>query len=154
LALVFSGKYKYIVDAKGRINIPAPFRNQLSNESDNTFHITFGPNECLFVYPREVFQDIASKLEEKYGSLATPEEERRYFLETMSNAQPSRCDQQGRITAPKDHLEYAGIESDVLIIGAVNKMEFWNPYKYQEFVSRSSHSQKERVQKYGGADRS
>lgn len=151
--LAFSGQFLYTVDAKGRINIPAAFRNQLSDESLNTFHIAFGPEESLFVYPREVFVHIASKLEEKYGSLATPNEERRFFLEMMANAQPSRCDQQGRIIVPKTHLEYSNIESEVLIIGAVTKLEFWNPRHYEEFFTTSKYTSKERVQQFGGADR-
>ena len=151
--LAFSGKFNYTVDAKGRVNIPAEFRRQMSEESDNTFHIAMGPNDCLFVYPREAFMPIAARLEEKYGSLATNDEERRYLLETLANAQPSRCDQQGRIIVPSEHLDYAGIKGAVLIIGVFNKLEFWNPKIYQEFMSRSPFNKKERVQKFGGADR-
>ena len=151
--LAFSGQFIYTVDTKGRINIPAAFRSQLSDESLNTFHITFGPDECLFVYPREVFVHIAMRLEEKYGSLSTQEEERRFFLEMMANAQPSRCDQQGRIIVPKTHLQYGRIENEVLIIGAVNKLEFWNPEYFDQFFKTSKFSSKERVQRFGGADR-
>lgn len=151
--LVFSGKYFYTLDAKGRINIPAAFRSQLGEESNNIFHVTLGPSECLFVYPRQVFIHIATKLEEKYGSLATEDEERRYFLETMGNAQPSKCDQQGRIIVPKEHLEYAKIDKEVMIVGAVNKFEFWNPDIFNQFIKGSQISSKERVKRYGGADR-
>ena len=151
--LAFSGNFNYTVDSKGRVNIPAPFRSQLSEESDHTFHITFGPNESLFVYPREVFVQFAAHMEEKYGSLATSDEERRYFLETMANAHPSRCDQQGRIIVPPKHLDYGKIEGEVLIIGAVTKLEFWNPEKYGAFMKHSSYTNKERVQRFGGADR-
>lgn len=151
--LAFSGKFQYTVDGKGRINVPAPFRSQLSEDSDNTFHITLGPNDCLFVYPREVFMHIAAKLEEKYGSLSTSDEERRYLLETMADAQPSRCDQQGRIIVPKEHLEYAGIDGEVLIIGVFSKLEFWNPERYGRFIGESKFTKKERVREFGGADR-
>ena len=151
--LAFSGQFQYTVDVKGRINIPADFRRQLSEESLSTFHITFGPNASLFVYPREVFVHIASRLEEKYGSLATPEEERRFFLELMAHAQPSRCDGQGRIIVPKTHLDYSNIQKEVLIIGAVNKLEFWNPEHYETFFKQSSLSSNDRVQRFGGADR-
>lgn len=152
--LAFSGQFQYSVDVKGRVNIPADFRRQLSDASLNTFHITFGPNSSLFVYPREVFVNIASRFEEKYGSLATPEEERRFFLELMANAQPSRCDGQGRIIVPKTHLDYGHIQKEVLIIGAVNKLEFWNPEYYENFLKESPLSSKDRVQRFGGADRS
>jgi MraZ protein len=151
--LAFSGKFLYTVDVKGRINIPADFRRQLSDDSLNTFHITFGPDSSLFVYPREVFVNIASRLEEKYGSLATPEEERRFFLEMMAHAQPARCDGQGRIIVPKTHLEYSNIQKEVLIIGAVTKLEFWNPDHYEAFFKQSALTSQDRVQRFGGADR-
>lgn len=150
---IFSGKFLYTVDAKDRINIPATYRNQIGKESENIFHVTLGPTECLFVYPQEVFIHIATRLEQKYGSLSTEDEERRYFLETMANAQPSRCDQQGRIIVPKEHLEYAKIDKEVLIIGAVNKFEFWNPELYDQFIESSSITSRDRVKRYGRADR-
>ena len=146
--------FEKTVDAKGRINIPATYRNQLEEEPNNVFHVMLGPNENLFVYPQEVFVHIATKLEEKYGSLSTDDEERRYFLETMASAQPSRCDQQGRIIVPKEHLEYAKVDKEVLIIGAVNKFEFWNPNLYEHFLKTSKNSSKERVKLFGRADRS
>ena len=150
---IFSGKFLYTVDAKDRINIPATYRNQIGKESDNIFHVTLGPRECLFGYPQKVFIPIATRWEQKYGSLSTGDEERRYFLETMANAQPTRCDQQGRIIVPKEHLEYAKIENEVLIIGAVNKFEFWNPELYDQFIKSSPITSRERVNRYGGADR-
>ena len=151
--ITFSGKFLYTVDAKGRVNIPALFRSQLGTESDNAFHITYGPNDCLFVYPRVIFTGIAAKLEAKYGSLATPDEERRFLLKTMANAQTVRCDQQGRIVVPQEHLNYAKIKGEVFIIGVFNKLEFWNPSCYELFMQQGSLSEKERVKQFGGADR-
>jgi len=151
--LAFSGKFPYTVDSKGRVNIPAIIRSQLGPESDNTFHIAEGPNDCLFVYPRESFVHIAAKLEKKYGSLSSSDEERRYLLRIMANAHPSRCDQQGRIMVPREHLDYAKIKDKVLIIGVFNKLEFWDPKNYEKFIEESGFSTKERVQKFGGADR-
>ncbi len=151
--LTFSGKYLYKVDAKGRVNIPSYFRNQLVETSHPTFHIMMGPNECLFVYPQEIFIRIASSLEIQYGSLSTPDEERRYFLETMSAAQPARCDQQGRLILTSGQLDYSKISDEVLIIGAVNKIELWNPAGFQRFIRESPNSSMERVQRYGRADR-
>ncbi len=151
--LSFSGKFFYAVDGKGRVNIPAVFRSQLEKGPDHTFHVLMGPNDCLFVYPREVFSSIAKQMEQKFGSMATPDEERRFFLQTMANAHPTRCDQQGRILVPAEHLRYAGIGSEVLIIGVVNKLEFWKPQVYEEFVLKGRLSPQERVQKFGGVDR-
>lgn len=149
----FSGKFLYTVDVKGRVNVPAPYRSQLSAGNDQTFHIAYGPNECLFVYPQQIFIQVATRLEEEYGSLATPDEERRYLLDTMASAQPSRCDQQGRIIVPQEHLDYAHLTGEVLIIGVLNRMEFWNPKLYHAFMEDSELNKKQRVQRFGGADR-
>ena len=151
--LSFSGKFLYAADGKGRVNIPAPFRSQLSEDSDNTFHVLMGPNPCLFVYPREVFFKIAQRLEKKYGSMSTPPEQRRFFLQTMANAHPTRCDQQGRILLPEEHLRYASIRKEVLIIGAVNKLEFWNPQQYESFLAEGDLNAQDRVRQFGGVDR-
>jgi MraZ protein len=150
---IFSGKFLYTVDSKGRINIPAIFRSQLSRLSDNTFHITYGPNDCLVVFPREVFIPFAEKLDGEYGSLSASDDERGYFLEVMADAHPVRCDQQGRIVVSQEHLDHAKIKEKVLIVGAVKKMEFWNPKIFNEFLKKSKLSKKSQVKKYGGADR-
>ncbi|MFH1943392.1 MAG: hypothetical protein ABIL68_14925 [bacterium] len=151
--LLFSGEFKNTVDSKGRISIPAVFRNQLSDESWNTFHITIGSNKNLTVYPREVFIHVASNWEKSYGSLATPEEQRRFLLDMMANAQPTRCDQQGRIIVPKKHLDYAKIVREVTIIGMVTKIEFWNPDMYADFMRRGMLTSQERLMQFGGADK-
>ncbi len=148
--LAFSGNFKYTVDAKGRVNIPAPYRNQMR---DNTFHITYGPNTSLFVYPGEIFKEFSLKLARSYGSLASSDEERRYLLQVMHDAHPSRCDQQGRIIVPKKHLEHAKIEKEVLIIGVVTRMEFWNPVLFEEFMNSGSLSNNELIKRFGGADK-
>lgn len=148
--LSFSGSFHYTVDSKGRVNIPAPFRSQVS---DNTFNVTYGPNSSLFVYPGERFAEVSRGWARSYGSLASSDEERRFLLQIMHNAQPSRCDQQGRIIIPKTYLEHAKIEKEVLIIGVVSKMEFWNPELFEEFMNSGSMSNDELIKQFGGADR-
>lgn len=167
--LCFTGKFPYGVDAKRRINIPAPAKNEIFREHDDTseqgenrehketdiiFHITRGPNDCLFVYPRDVFTKKAARLSSHFGYRGTEDdEERRYFLETVSDAHPVRCDQQGRITVPQEHLEYAQIKDKVLVIGAVDHLEFWNPDVYAAFIGQSSVTPKERVRRYGWVEK-
>jgi len=175
--LLITGKYQFTVDAKRRVNIPAPAMLELFKqtqayaetggvvtkdseafkrfkESDVTFHITRGPNDCLFVYPRDVFMEKAARLNSHFGSRGTQDdEERRYFLETMADAMPVRCDQQGRVTVPGEHLDYAGIESQVLVIGAFDHLEFWSPELYDTFISGSKVSPQDRVKKFGWAER-
>ncbi|MCK5148215.1 hypothetical protein KAR48_15775 [bacterium] len=175
--LCITGKYQFTVDTKRRVNIPAPAMLELFKqtqiymeaggvvskdsdafkkfkESDVTFHITRGPNDCLFVYPRDVFMQKAARLNSHFGSRGTENnEERRYFLETMADAQPVRSDQQGRVTVPQEHLDYAGITKHALVIGAFDHLEIWDPEVYDAFISGSTVSPQERVKKFGWAER-
>ena len=177
MLLLITGKYSFTVDGKRRVNIPSPAMLELFKqtqayaetggivtkdseafkkfkESDVTFHITRGPNDCLFVYPRDVFMEKAARLNAHFGSRGTgDDEERRYFLETMADAQPVRSDQQGRVTVPQEHLEYAKIDNEVLVIGAFDHLEFWNPQIYEAFINASRSSAQQRVKKYGWAER-
>jgi len=167
--LCFTGKFPYGVDSKRRVNIPASAINELFREHEETvtpenkkelketdiiFHITRGPNDCLFVYPRDVFVKKAARLNSHFGYRGTEDdEERRYFLETVSDAHPVRCDQQGRITVPQEHLEYAKISDKVLVIGAVDHLELWNPELYNAFLNQSSYTSKDRVRRYGWVEK-
>lgn len=140
---VFSGQFKYSLDSKGRVNIPALFRNQLqikledgTESQDNLFfYISFGKEPCLYIYPSMVFNTVAQKLQEESDSLFGGEEEQvKLFRKFMAKSQPSRCDSQGRIIVPKEHIEYAGIQNEVLIVGVGNRIEFWNPERFEKSI--------------------
>lgn len=162
---LFSGKYTNTVDSKRRINIPASVIQEIARfyhytkDAPYVFHIVPGPNDSLFVYPREVFEQIAENLERQYGSLGLDEdnedelEGKRFFSWMMGEARPLVCDQQGRITVSQDHLDYAGIEGQVCIIGMYNRLEFWNPKRYECFIKEGKYTKKELVRRFGRADR-
>ena len=120
----FIGEYAYSLDSKGRVNIPAKFRQSLSADSQNTFVITRGLDPCVWVYPLEQWKEIENNLR----NLSSVKNIHRTFVrDTARYASPSTYDKQGRITLTPSLIEYAGLEKDALIIGMVNKMEIWNP---------------------------
>ena len=120
----FIGEYAYSLDSKGRVNIPAKFRQSLSADSQNTFVITRGPDPCIWVYPLEQWKEIENNLR----NLSSVKNIHRTFVrDTARYASPSTYDKQGRITLTPSLTEYAGLEKDVLIIGMINKIEIWNP---------------------------
>lgn len=120
----FIGEYAYSLDSKGRVNIPAKFRQSLSADSQNTFVITRGLDPCIWVYPLEQWKDIENNLR----NLSSVKNIHRTFVrDTARYASPSTYDKQGRITLTPSLTEYAGLEKDVLIIGMINKIEIWNP---------------------------
>ena len=120
----FIGEYAYSLDSKGRVNIPAKFRQSLSTDSQNTFVITRGLDPCIWVYPLEQWKEIENNLR----NLSSVKNIHRTFVrDTARYASPSTYDKQGRITLTPSLTEYAILEKDVLIIGMINKIEIWNP---------------------------
>ncbi|MED5219111.1 MAG: division/cell wall cluster transcriptional repressor MraZ [Candidatus Neomarinimicrobiota bacterium] len=120
----FIGEYAYSLDSKGRVNIPAKFRQSLSEDSQNTFVITRGLDPCIWVYPLEQWKEIENNLR----NLSSVKNIHRTFVrDTARYASPSTYDKQGRITLTPSLTEYAVLEKDVLIIGMINKIEIWNP---------------------------
>jgi MraZ protein len=128
----FKGTYEYSVDSKGRINIPARLRKYVSAGANDTFVITRGLDQCLFVYPLDEW----NKLEEAIRRLSPTNSQDRFFMRTLlSRATESQLDGQSRITIPRELLQLAGIENEVQIIGVLEHIELWNPKVYQQYLS-------------------
>ncbi|HIA95116.1 MAG TPA: division/cell wall cluster transcriptional repressor MraZ [Candidatus Marinimicrobia bacterium] len=125
----FIGEYAYSLDSKGRVNVPAKFRQSLSEDNENTFVITRGVDPCIWVYPLSHWKEIESNLR----NLSSISKIHRTFVRnTARYASPSTYDKQGRITLTPSLIEYADLDKDALIIGMINKMEIWNPDRLDE----------------------
>ena len=125
----FIGEYAYSLDSKGRVNVPAKFRQSLSEDNENTFVITRGMDPCIWVYPLSHWKEIESNLR----NLSSISKIHRTFVRnTARYASPSTYDKQGRITLTPSLIEYADLDRDALIIGMINKMEIWNPDRLDE----------------------
>jgi len=125
----FIGEYAYSLDSKGRVNIPAKFRQSLSDDNEGTFVIARGMDSCVWVYPLIQWKDIESNLR-NLSSLSKIN--RTFVRNTARYASPSTYDKQGRITLTPSLIDYAGLDKDVLIVGMVNKIEIWNPTRLDE----------------------
>lgn len=128
----FTGEFTYSVDTKGRVNIPAKFRQCLSMENNNTFVITQGMDPCIWVYPLVVWNQIELDLK-KLSSLSALN--RHFIRNTVRFASSVEYDKQGRIQLTSSLVDYADIQRDATIIGMVNKIEIWNPTKLKEIVT-------------------
>ena len=120
----FIGEYKYSLDSKGRINIPAKFRQSLSQDNDNTFVVTRGQDPCIWIYPIKEWKKIEDELR-KLSSISGIH--RTFIRQIARSATPSTCDKQGRIMISPSLLSYAGLKKESLILGMINKIEIWNP---------------------------
>ena len=125
----FIGEYSYSLDTKGRVNIPAKFRQSLSEDNENTFVITRGMDSCIWIYPLTQWKMIENNLR-NLSSLSKIH--RSFVRNTVRYASPSTYDKQGRIILTPSLIEYAGLDKELLIIGMVNKMEIWNPDRLKE----------------------
>ena len=119
----FIGEYHYSLDSKGRVNIPAKFRQSLSKENENTFIATRGQDPCIWVYPLAEWK----KIELELRNLSSVSGIHRTFVRQIArSATPSTRDKQGRIMINPSLISYASIGKEALIIGMINKIEIWN----------------------------
>ena len=120
----FIGEYQYSLDSKGRINIPAKFRQSLSKDNDNTLVATRGQDPCIWIYPIKEWKKIEDELR-KLSSISGIH--RTFVRQIARSATPSTCDKQGRIIISPSLLSYAKLNKEALILGMINKIEIWNP---------------------------
>lgn len=120
---MFMGEYSHSIDAKGRLIMPAKFREQLGDE----FIVTKSPDKCLYVYANEDWK----KFEEKLATLPITNKETRQFVRFfLAGAAACEVDKQGRILIPAVLREYAGLDKEVILAGASKKIEIWNKERY------------------------
>ena len=120
----FTGEYRYSLDTKGRINIPAKFRQSLSKDNQNTFIATRGQDPCIWIYPLIEWK----KIEDELRKLSSVSGIHRTFVRQIArSATPSTCDKQGRIMISPSLISYSSLNRETLIIGMINKIEIWNP---------------------------
>lgn len=121
---MFMGEYNHSIDAKGRIIVPAKFRETLGDE----FVVTLGLDGCLFVYPNEEWLNFVSELKNLPGSKEARQLQR-YF---MAGAASCEVDKQGRILIPTKLRIQAGLEKEVVFIGVLSKIEIWSKERWEE----------------------
>ena len=122
---MFLGEFHHSLDDKGRLTLPARWREQLG------FYvvITRGYDNCLFVFPGDKFERIAQAMNEAGFERADARALSRYFFARATDVEP---DKQGRIIISSTLRDYARIENEAVIIGVNERIEIWNPERYQE----------------------
>lgn len=136
----FLGSYTHTVDHKGRVNVPVKFRKHIRTDEDDTLIITRGLDGCLFVYPIDEWEQIDTRLRE----LPVTRQNTRIFIRMLSSeAVAVSMDKQGRMALPRQLIERAGIESEVLIVGTLDHFEIWSPAEYKKVMDESGHTYEE-----------
>lgn len=137
---MFVGEYQHTIDQKGRVIIPAKFREGLGDH----FMITRGLDQCIFVYPLEEWRQIEAKLKSLPFTRADARAFTRFFF---SGAMECELDKQGRVTLPANLREYAHLTKECVLIGVSNRVEIWSKAVWEEYYLQSEASFNEIAEK-------
>jgi len=127
------GEYHHNVDTKGRLIVPAKFRDDLGE----MFVLTRGLDQCLFGYPLNEWKIIEDKLK---GLPMTKKDARAFTRFFFSGATECEIDKQGRINISSPLLNYAKLEKECVILGVSNRIEIWSQDIWNHYFSESADS--------------
>jgi MraZ protein len=123
---LFLGTYTPRLDDKGRLFLPAKFRDELAGG----VVITRGQERCLYVFTRTAF---AAKAEELQSASLTSRAARDYGRMFFSSASDEVPDKTGRVTVPQPLRQYAGLTKDCVVIGANTRLEIWDAAAWEAY---------------------
>ncbi|MFY0517022.1 division/cell wall cluster transcriptional repressor MraZ [Lysinibacillus sp. UGB7] len=142
---MFMGEYQHSVDAKGRLIVPAKFRETLGE----TFVVTRGLDNCLFGYPMDEWR----KLEEKLKGLPMTKKDTRAFARFFfSGATEVEIDKQGRINIPSTLVQHAHLVKECVVLGVSNRIEIWAKDAWETYFNESEQSFNEIAENMIGFD--
>jgi MraZ protein len=123
---MFFGTHTPRLDDKGRLFLPAKFRDELQEG----LVITRGQERCLTVWPIAEFRALTEQFRQ---APVTNKRARDYLRMLFAGASDETPDKQGRITIPPMLREYASLTRDCVVIGAMNRVEVWDAASWQEY---------------------
>ncbi|MCO7174609.1 division/cell wall cluster transcriptional repressor MraZ [Sporolactobacillus kofuensis] len=130
---MFMGEFNHSIDTKGRLIIPSKFRDELGD----SFVVTRGLDQCLFVYPMDEWH----RIEEKLKSLPFTKKDARAFTRFFfSGASECVLDKQGRVSISNGLREYAKLLKDCVVIGVSTRLEIWDQEAWSQYFAQSEES--------------
>ncbi|WP_301962496.1 division/cell wall cluster transcriptional repressor MraZ [uncultured Megasphaera sp.] len=126
---MFMGEYSHTIDAKGRVILPAKFRDELGS----SFVVTRGLEGCLSVYTMEAWINLANGMKKLKASKENVRAFKRFLFGSAAEVE---FDRQGRILIPGTLREYAQLKKDVTILGTGDKIEIWAQAAYEEYAAK------------------
>lgn len=134
---MFYGEYEHTIDRKGRLIVPAKFRQAFKDHSVKLLFLTRGLDGCLFLFPESEWR----LAENRFKQIPfTKGEGRKFNRLFFSGAVEVTVDGLGRLLVPKTLKDFAQIKQDVVIVGVSNRMEVWAKEKWQAFYENSRQS--------------
>jgi MraZ protein len=130
---VFLGTHTPRLDEKGRLILPAKYRDELAEG----VVITKGQERCLYVWPLAEFTRVTTAMRD---APVTGKGLRDYSRVLFASASDEVPDKQGRITVPPGLRQYAGLERDCVVIGANTRMEIWDAAAWETYLASQEES--------------
>jgi len=125
---MFLGTYSPKLDDKGRIILPAKFRDELASG----VVVTRGQERCLYVFSEREFESLHEKIRQ---APVTSKQARDFLRLFLSGANQETPDKQHRVTLPSALREYAGLNRELTVIGAGNRAEIWDSEAWNEYYA-------------------
>lgn len=128
------GEYEHTLDPKGRLLLPAKFRQALKDQGVATLFLTRGLDGCLFLFPEAEWRTIESRFKQISFTKAEGRKFNRMFF---SGATDVTLDRLGRVLIPRSLKEFAKIGQQVVIVGVSSRMEIWAKEQWQAFYEHA-----------------
>lgn len=124
---MFLGTFSPKLDEKGRLILPAKFRDELADG----LVVTRGQERCLYLFSEQEFQNMHERIRQ---APITSKHGRDYLRVFLSGAHDETPDKQGRFTVPAILRQYAGLDRDLAVIGAGSRAEIWDATAWQRYL--------------------
>lgn len=122
--VMFMSEYRHTADTKGRLIIPAKFREEIGEQ----FYLTRGLDGCLFLFPEKEWEEFEKKLRQL--PVTFNKDARQFVRFFTTGATNGQFDKQGRILIPQTLREFADIQKEVVVAGSLNKLEIWSKERW------------------------
>ncbi|MBI3941891.1 MAG: division/cell wall cluster transcriptional repressor MraZ [Chloroflexi bacterium] len=126
--MYFSGETDLTIDDKGRITLPARYRDVLSSG----VFVTRGLDGCLFVFPLATWHSMAEKMQ----SMSLTQASSRLISRMFTSGAELEPDRQGRILLPTYLRDHAGLATDAVMVGSINRLELWSKESWAQETQR------------------
>lgn len=140
---MFLGEYKHTIDVKGRMAVPAKFRQKLNGGAI----LTRGLDRCLFLFPTKEWDALVEKL----ANLPLAQADSRAFVRLMlAGASDVSFDSQGRILIPEHLRTFAHIDKKTVVTGLFNRIEIWDDAEWIRYKLKTESASDEIAEKLEG----
>lgn len=141
----FSGEYIGKIDAKGRLVLPAKIKAKLPEVHTNELMVKRGFEPCLVLYPMLEWKKVFSKVS---GLNEFNKDYRKFQRNFLRGCTELELDANGRMLIPKTMLSFASIEKEVVVVGTGNRIEIWDPERYNEYLINDEDEFSELAEQY------